>query len=65
MIRRKRKISDLDRQLEDAHAEHREVVREGKEREPLLRRLQHEFEDNGFMERLIVGMEQTRRRRPT
>ena len=62
MIRRKRKISDLDRQLEDAHAEHRQVVREGKDREPLLRRLQQQVEQNKFAERLIASMEQTRRR---
>lgn len=62
MIRRKRKISDLDRQLEDAHAEHREVVREGENREPMLRRLNQNLQDNRFVERLIVGMEATRRR---
>jgi HKD family nuclease len=62
MIRRKRKISDLDRQLKNAHAEHRKVVREGEDREPMLRRLNQRLEDNGFMELLIVSMERTRRR---
>lgn len=62
MIRRKRRISDLDRQLENAHAEHLEVVREGEEREPMLRRLQQHLADNGFVERLVANMEQTRRR---
>jgi hypothetical protein len=62
IFRRRRKLRELDRQLHQAQSEHARVVREGREREPLLRRLERELQDNSFVERLVAGMEQTRRR---
>lgn len=62
MIRRKR-IKDLERDLNAAQAELREVTRQGHEREPVLRNLEKAVADNGLLELLLTQMEMTRRRR--
>jgi hypothetical protein len=62
IFRRRKKLRDLARQLHETRREHEQLVREGREREPRLRRLEREFQDNQFLERLIASMEQTRRR---
>lgn len=64
IFRRRRRLRDLDRQLHETRREHERLVREGREREPRLRRLERELQDNQFLERLIASMEQTRRRHP-
>lgn len=62
MFRRRRKLRELDDQLLDARREHARLVREGRDRAPLLRRLERELQDNQFAERLVASLEQTRRR---
>lgn len=64
MIFRRRKHRDLDHELRKTRSEHERLVREGREREPLLRRLERELQDNQFAERLVASLEQTRRRHP-
>jgi len=61
-LRRRRKLRELDRELREARREHERLVREGLEREPQLRRLARELQDNQFVERLLESLEQTRRR---
>jgi len=62
ILRRRRKLRELDRELREARREHERLVREGLEREPQLRRLARELQDNQFVERLLESLEQTRRR---
>jgi hypothetical protein len=52
----------LERELREARREHERLVLEGREREPQLKRLKRELQDNRFAERLIESLEQTRRR---
>ena len=61
MIRRKR-IGVLRTELRKARQEGVDVRREGREREPMLLRLEAQFAENDFLKRLVQGMEQTRRR---
>jgi hypothetical protein len=61
MIRRKR-ISALKSELRRARQEGVDVRREGREREPLLRRLERQLAENDFAQRLVQAMEQSRRR---
>lgn len=53
---------DLDKELRESQQEHRQVVRAGREREPMLKRLERALQDNYIAERLVAGMESTRRR---
>jgi hypothetical protein len=62
-IRRRKKLRELDHQLTQARSEHERLVREGREREPMLRRLEQHFRDNHFVELLVASLEQSRRRR--
>lgn len=61
MIRRKR-IKELKSELRETRQDGVNVRREGREREPLLRRLQAHLDENDFARRLVQAMEQTRRR---
>ena len=61
MIRRKR-IKDLRSELRKARQDGVEVRRQGREREPLLRRLEAQLSENDFAKRLVQAMEQSRRR---
>lgn len=61
-LRRRRKLRELERELREARREHERLVLEGREREPQLKRLKRELQDNRFAERLIESLEQTRRR---
>lgn len=64
MIRRKRKLRALDDELTKAKREHARVLREGREREPMLARLEQRLQENGILSAVIDSLEQTRRRHP-
>lgn len=55
-------MSDWDRRADEAGQELAEVQRRGREREPLIRRLEGHARDNHFAARLFAALEQTRRR---
>lgn len=63
MSRRKKKLRALDDELRLARREHAKVVREGHEREPLIKRLEERLQENGILGVVIASLEQTRRRR--
>jgi hypothetical protein len=55
-------MRELKHELRIAEKQAERVAREGEAREPLLARLEQHFSENRFAERLVQGMEQTRRR---
>lgn len=55
-------MTDWKRRAAEADQELAEVRRRGREREPLLRRLEGHARDNHFAARLFAALEQTRRR---
>lgn len=63
MIRhRKKKADELRKRLAEAEQQKQEVIREGRANQPRLLWLKQQLKDNYIAERLIAGMEQTRRR---
>jgi len=63
MIGRGRKIRELEAQLEQARQERYAVTQQGREREPMLRRLEQRLAENSFADLLVAGLNATRRRR--
>lgn len=61
MIRRKR-IGVLRTELRKAQQDGADVRREGREREPMLLRLELHLNENNFAWRWVQAMEQSRRR---
>jgi len=61
MIRRKR-IKDLRSELHKARQDSAEVRQQGRDREPLLQRLEAQLSENDFAKRLVQAMQQSRRR---
>lgn len=55
-------ITRLERRLHDAQDELEEVRRGSAHRAPLLRELRKHLQENQFAERLVAGLEETKRR---
>lgn len=55
-------IERLQRRLRDAQAELEAVKQRGKEQAPLLDRLETHLKENRFAERLVAGLQETKRR---
>ncbi len=53
--------SDLSAELADAQREGRQARERGRRREPMIERLEEQAQANGFVDRLIAALEQTRR----